>query len=269
MTVARQLCTMLAIEASAVNRILWCDFLHEVRLPQKFRVTRHMGPFSGHMLSAHFPTLIARALVLREMMRGKLEVDEWEPLMCSSLIFYNQFRWQRYTRWIVSFSPLFAVVVVAIGSWIANRFLSGPLIPLEYGIVLLVVLLVSPFLPGMYLVRHFDRRLVLAADQKTSTLLGRQGLLHALQKVDVMRQSDVERGNTNEWEGLYVCARDNKENRSSSTAPLKNAKHTIYNSDQEYGKQWRDGWGRARHSCLCNDRKMPLFAVTKVGRERG
>ena len=199
LTVARQLCTVLAIEVSAVNRILWCDFLHEVRLPQKFRVTRHMGPFSGHMLSAHFPTLIDRALVLREMMRGKLEVDEWEPLMCSSLIFYNQFRWQRFTRWIVSFSPLFAVVVVAIGSWIANRFLSGPLIPWEYGIVMLVVLLVSPFLPGMYLVRHLDRRLVLAADQKTSSLLGRQGLLHALQKVDVMRQSDVERGNTNEW----------------------------------------------------------------------
>jgi len=66
---------------------------------------------------------------------------------------------------------------------------------------LFVVFLVSPFFPGLYLIRHFDRRLVLAADRKTALILGKGRLLQVLQKVEAMKQADLVQGEDgqNEW----------------------------------------------------------------------
>jgi len=201
LAVAKQLCAKLGLKASTLDRLLWRDFLHDVRTSQKIRVRWYGGRSFGHMLSAHFPILFDRTLVLRDMMKGKLDPGEWEPLICSSIIFYERFRWRRYVERSLALLPFFASFTFAVGSWITYRFLGYPLPPWQASAALFVVFLVSPFFPGLYLIRHFDRRLVLAADRKTALILGKGRLLQVLQKVEAMKQADLVQGEDgqNEW----------------------------------------------------------------------
>jgi Zn-dependent protease with chaperone function len=151
------------------------------------------------MLSAHFPILFDRALVLRDMMKGKLDPEEWEPLICSSLIFYERFRWRRYIERLIALLPFLASFAFAIVSWIMYRFLGYPLPPLQVSAISLVALLISPFFPGLYSIRHLDRRLVLRADRRTAMVLGKERLLQVLEKVEAMRKADLSQGREDEW----------------------------------------------------------------------
>jgi len=141
------------------------------------------------------------------MMKGRLEKEDWEPLICSSLIFYGRFRWKRYLERALALLPLFASFAFAITSWISYRFLGYPLPPWQVSVVLFVVLLVSPFFPGLYLIRRLDRRLVLAADRRTAMVLGKERLLHVLEKVEGMRQADLVQGRQNEWRDFMFVPR--------------------------------------------------------------
>jgi len=197
--VARKLCDKLGLKASSVDRLLWRDFLHDVRTSRKVRVRCYGGHSFGHMLSAHFPILFDRALVLREMMKGRLQQEDWEPLFCSSLIFYGQFRWGRYLRRSLALLPFFASFAFIISSWIMYRYLGYPLPPWQVSAILLVALLISPFFPGLYLIRRLDRHSVLMADQRTAMVLGKERLLQTLEKIEAMRQSDLDQGKHDDW----------------------------------------------------------------------
>jgi len=201
LAVAKQLCAKLGLKASTLDRLLWRDFLHDVRTSQKIRVRWYGGRSFGHMLSAHFPILFDRTLVLRDMMKGKLDPGEWEPLICSSIIFYERFQMEAVRREVARLAPFFRIIYFCRWlldnvplSWLSAASLAG-------SAVLFVVFLVSPFFPGLYLIRHFDRRLVLAADRKTALILGKGRLLQVLQKVEAMKQADLVQGEDgqNEW----------------------------------------------------------------------
>ena len=199
LTVAKQLCAKLGLKASTLDRLLWRDFLHDVRTSQKIRVRWYGGRSFGHMLSAHFPILFDRALVLRDMMNGKLDPEEWEPLICSSLIFYGRFRWRRYVERLIALLPFLASFAFAVVSWIMYRYLGYPLNSWQANAILLVIFLVSPFFPGLYSIRHLDRRLVLGADRSTAIVLGRQRLLDVLARIEAMRKADLSQGREDEW----------------------------------------------------------------------
>ena len=207
LAIAKQLCAKLGLKASTLDRLLWRDFLHDVRTSQKIRVRWYGGRSFGHMLSAHFPILFDRALVLRDMMKGKLDPEEWEPLICSSLIFYERFRWRRYVERSLALLPFLASFAFAVASWIMFRFLGYPLLSLQASITLFVVFLVSPFFPGLYSIRHLDRRLVLRADRRTAMVLGKERLLDVLEKVEAMRKADLSQGREDEWRDFMFVPR--------------------------------------------------------------
>ena len=140
---ARQLCDKLGIKASSLDRLLWADFLHDVRTSRKIRVRWYGGRFFGHMLSAHFPIMLDRALVLREMMKGRLQPEEWEPLICSSLVFHIQLRWKRYVGRSLALLPFYASFAFGVASGIMYSFLGFSLLPLQVYVALFVVLLLS------------------------------------------------------------------------------------------------------------------------------
>lgn len=197
--ITRQLCGTLSLDFSIFKGMLWCDFLQEARTPQKVRVRTFRGRFIGHMLSAHFPVVFDHKVLFREMMRGKLKPDEWRPLICSSLIFFNKLRLKRYLLTVLALLPFLATLTIAVIGLLSYSLNGHALVPLEVNILLFVIFLVSPFFPGAYLLRRFDRGLVLLADRKTSVLLGNEDFLRVLQRIDAMRQSDLLSGKVDEW----------------------------------------------------------------------
>ena len=199
LAVARQLCDKLEVKASDLDRLMWCDYLHDVRASRRIRVRWYGGRSFGHMLSAHFPVLFDRALVLREMMKGRLDREEWEPLICSSLIFYKQLRRKRYIGRSLALLPFLALFAFTIVSGTTYSFLGYPLFPWQAYAVLLVVFLVSPFFPGLYVIRRLERQLVFEADRRTAMLLGREHLLQVLEKIDATRKSDLVQGRRDDW----------------------------------------------------------------------
>src|SRR5207249_9671595 len=118
---------------------------------------------------------------------------------CSSLIFYERFRWRRYIERSLALLPFLASFAFTIATWIMYSLLGYPLPPWQASTILFFLLLVSPFFPGLYSIRHLDRRLVLRADRRTAMVLGKERLLQVLEKVEAMRKADLSQGREDEW----------------------------------------------------------------------
>ncbi len=132
------------------------------------------------------------AILLAESMRGKLEPEEWKPLLASSIIFYRKLRRRLLVRLVaLSWAPLvlllvgffFALFVAAIlgaPSWVAFLFvpflfLGGVLVEGIYGLSL--------------------KRSLLFADRQAANVTGRLQFMRVLKKLDSLSQPDIQKRN--------------------------------------------------------------------------
>lgn len=202
LSIARELCVQLGLEESSLDRVLWANFLNYARASVRnilLNMSRGgLGPLKGPMLCPHFPLLIDDALVLREMMHGRLEPEDWRPLMCSSLIFYKQLDRKRNRKRRLALLPLQGLLVfVALD--IVFRLLNYALIPTPYfGISYIVGI---SFALGLvfFLARRVDRQIGSEANRRTVMLLGKERIVKVLEKIEAIRQSDLAQGRLSEW----------------------------------------------------------------------
>jgi len=187
LAIARELCHMLGLEASSLSEVLWSDYpIAVVSSSRKIQLRPPFQRISGPMISAHYPILIDndRTLVLREMMKRRLDAKDWRPLICSSLIFYKQLGKRRNRK-------KFLVALYLI--------LNYALIPIQYLGILVPFGSIVVGSAGAYLARRIDRRQALEADLRTAKLLGKENFTKVLEKIETMRRSDLAQGRQKKW----------------------------------------------------------------------
>lgn len=196
---AKELSQRLGLEAFSPTAVAWGEYLHDIRSTQKIRVKWPIGGSFGHLLSPGYPIITGKVLLLRETMKGKLSPEEWEPLVCSSLIFFGLFRWKRNVGRLVALLPFITAFAVGVSSFLYFT-LAGRLLLNALAIsILFVAVLVTPFFPGVYFGRRFDHRLALGADKQAALLLGTNRLVDVLRKIATMRQADIDLGRQDQW----------------------------------------------------------------------
>ena len=202
LAIARELCRVLGFESSSPSEALWSDYpVHVLSSSRKIPLRPPFQRISGPTISAHYPILIDndRTLVLREMMKRRLDAEDWIPLICSSLIFYKQLGKRRnHKKFLVALAPSLAVLGFIAASEIVYLMLNYPLIPTQY-FGILVLFAVFAVSLGAYLARLIDRRQALEADLRTAKLLGKENFTKVLEKIETMRRSDLAQGRQKEW----------------------------------------------------------------------
>jgi hypothetical protein len=125
------------------------------------------------------------SIVMPARMMGKLTVDEWRPLIASSVLFQKKLRRSVDWRWWLYFLlPTFLVLVASIAVAVLLQI---------YGVSLIVLLIVFPvIIVGN---RHYGpylKQARLDADSKASALTGKELFLEVLRKIDTMRRGDAD-----------------------------------------------------------------------------
>ena len=122
-------------------------------------------------------------VILPTEMKGKLDPEEWRPLLASSLIYEAKLRINRYLGIIFVSIP---IIIDALGWWelfVVSTPASG--IPALLLILDVAWLFPAFFLTG-FLAKWFSRRLRLKADKIAAELVGRETLLALLEKMKAL-----------------------------------------------------------------------------------
>lgn len=124
-------------------------------------------------------------LIMPAHMVGKLTVDEWRPLMASSMIYDRRLHrslWPKTT--LLTLLPLLLLVLV----FLVAIALELPIIALLYFVFIIPVTIL-----GNRLYNPSLKKARLRADSEAAALVGKSQLLSVLRKVDGMGLPDVER----------------------------------------------------------------------------
>jgi len=130
------------------------------------------------------------AILLAEGMRGKLEPEEWESLIASSVLFYKKFRTRLLVRLVAfNWAPLGLLLAGFFGALFVAAISGAPAS---------VAFLFVPFLfLGVILVEGAYNQSVknswLLADQQSAELVGRLGFLAVLKKLESLGLPDIKR----------------------------------------------------------------------------
>ncbi|TMI20720.1 hypothetical protein E6H31_08350 [Candidatus Bathyarchaeota archaeon] len=129
---------------------------------------------------------LRHSMVLPARMMGKLTVEEWRPVIASSLVFEKKIRRSmRGTAFLLTRVPL----IVSLGGTIT----AAILLQMSWIIFLYPVLLFPLAILGG---RRYDadlKRARLEADSRTSSVIGKDPLLQVMKKIDLMGLDDVDR----------------------------------------------------------------------------
>jgi len=157
--------------------------VREVRWSKIIPVSRAAVP-----IPSDWCFLVRQAIVMPARMMGKLTIEEWRPLIASSVLFQKKLRRSvDRRRWLYILLPTFLVLV---GSTAVDVILR------IYWISLIILLMVFPvIIVGN---RHYGpylKKARLDADTQASVLTGKEPFLEVLRKIDTMRQGDAEMTN--------------------------------------------------------------------------
>src|SRR5256885_4527764 len=187
--VARALCRTLSV-SPAPEIVSWQDEYNTF-------VSRFSRSGGGRPVTPDFPVIDKNRILLKPLMQGMLEPEEWRPLLASSLIFYRQLRRQNHrgVRLRVS-AILLALGILLVLAMAPNSPLPATLRTYFFGFVT-VILIVATW--GILI--QYNIRRVLLADKKAVEVVGRERMLNVLQKLDLLRLRDIQEGKSLNWIG--------------------------------------------------------------------
>ncbi len=126
-------------------------------------------------------------IILPAEMKGKLDPEDWRPLLASSLIYEEQLRNRRDLGFILLSTPVF---VDAFGWWeLLAVSISASSIPVSLLLIDIAGFFAALALTGS-LVTRFSRRLRLKADTLAAEHVGRETLERVLEKMKVLELVD-------------------------------------------------------------------------------
>ncbi len=122
-------------------------------------------------------------IILSRNMMGKLDPEEWKPLLASALIYYWRYQWKIVRGMLVRTLP--AVLLVVPGVVVLDRIFRGQfaLFQIIVFTVYLPFSLVVVLYSQLLFFRHM-KGLWFKADQEAAELAGREGLLQGLRKIE-------------------------------------------------------------------------------------
>jgi hypothetical protein len=168
------LCQQLEISDLAIRQVRWWGLVPTSRDPST--------------VPSDWCTFTRHSVVLPVHMMGRLSVEEWQPLIASSLIYEK-----KVTR------TLRRRLVYAIG--LVFLLLGGPLIAsallrMVWIAVFYVVFVVPAFFLAPRLYYPYVKKARLLADTEASEVVGRDSILDVFKKIDMMGLWDIENRKT-------------------------------------------------------------------------
>ncbi len=119
-------------------------------------------------------------------MIGKLTVEEWRPLIASSLIYEKKIaRSLRGRAFLLTLLPLVLVL--------AGTFAASILLGMTWIIVLYIILVIPVGALGSRRYSSDLKRARLEADTQASAVAGKDSFLNTIRKIDAMGLDDVDR----------------------------------------------------------------------------
>jgi hypothetical protein len=129
---------------------------------------------------------LRHSMVMPARMMGKLTVEEWRPIIASSLMFEKKVkRSMKGTTFLLTGMPL----IVALGGTIGVAIL----LQMSWIIILYPALLFPLAILGGRRYNLDLKKARLEADTQTSTVIGKDPLLEVLKKIDMMGLDDIDR----------------------------------------------------------------------------
>ncbi len=129
---------------------------------------------------------LRHSMILPARMMGKLTIEEWRPVIASSLVFEKKIkRSMRGTTFLLTGLPL----IVSLGGTIT----AAILLQMSWIIFLYPVLLFPLAILGGRRYNSDLKKARVEADTQTSTVIGKDPLLQVLKKIDMMGLADIDR----------------------------------------------------------------------------
>ncbi len=126
------------------------------------------------------------SMIMPARMMGKLTVEEWKPLIASSLIYEKKIaRSLRGRAFLLTFLPLILVL--------AGTFVATILLRMTWIIFLYIILVIPVGALGSRRYSSDVKRARLEADTQASALAGKDSFLDTIRKIDAMGLDDVDR----------------------------------------------------------------------------
>jgi hypothetical protein len=162
---------------------------------------------------------------LSARLEGELELDEWKPILASSLIFY----FSKSIRRKFAYATLigFSWIPASLAFFILYSDFQPPPGSLLGGIIVIVVvmLIFVGLFGGWWWIANSTRRLWLASDKMTTEVVGRQELLRTLRRIDSMNlpeETPLERRKN------FLIASMGQSNRPSVKERIRNLESVTY-----------------------------------------
>jgi len=133
------------------------------------------------------PVLIAPA----QRMKGKLDPEEWRPLMAASFIFQFK-KWKIVIKYMLT-RLLLPEILAVIAVLVLSEIVSEPYFTVEMFTAVVAVLLFGVLFFSMSSLGRYIKKLMLMADVEAAELVGKEALLHSLRKIDDLGLEDLER----------------------------------------------------------------------------
>ncbi len=180
LNIARELCNSLGIEATSLETLSWQEAYGS--FPEKDR----RGNYLGRPVTPHFPIFYKSKLIISPVLNGRLQPEEYRPLLASSLYFEKKLSRTRNLGMLLRFAPLLAAASLLIPA----LFLKFPILQDSIVLFVFIGIFLVAGAAGVYTAIRLSRTLVLVADVKSSETTGRQSLINVLEKLESLRQLD-------------------------------------------------------------------------------
>jgi MFS family permease len=121
-------------------------------------------------------------------MMGRLTVEEWQPLIASSLIYEKKLTRTLRRRTVYAIGLMFLLL--------GGPLIASALLRMVWIAVFYVVFVVPAFLLARHLYYPYVKEARLMADTEASEAVGRDSLLDVFKKIDMMGLWDIEKRKT-------------------------------------------------------------------------
>jgi len=135
----------------------------------------------------HGPILIAPA----KSMKGKLDLEEWRPLMATSFIFQFK-KWKMRSKHMIT-RLLLPEILAVVAVLELSEIVSEPYFTVGMFTAVAAVLLFGVLFFSLSSLGRYIKKLMLMADVEAAELVGKEALLHTLRKIDDLGLEDLEK----------------------------------------------------------------------------
>lgn len=185
--IANELIEQLNISSFKPVSVSWAEYLPLTLHDNESNILPEMAGMAQRDVPIGWIVFTWDSVLLPTEMKGKLDPEEWRPLLASSLIYEAKLRAKRNLGTILVSTPL---VLDALGWWELFAVSTPALgIPVLLLILDIVGLFAAVILSG-FLAKSFSSRLRLRADTLAAEHVGRERLVGVLEKMKALGLAD-------------------------------------------------------------------------------